>query len=296
MDTHRRSNGSTASHPQSQPTQSDSISTNPQIYSGVDLARFATQQHSAISDAVGGGDVTRPSTEHSIFSSLLGNVPSISRDGVGPVQTNREEDSDTHDREDSKGLDAADPGQSRSDRWKAKHEAMLKLASGPISVNDKANSHKNELLNTEEKLARQQIFENNSLVITLNETTKENDENIAVNKQSAATGLHPPLPCPRVWPVEQCRVSKTEKSQHKVKYIERSSKAKSIDSKKRSRKVNNKKYDNCSGSINQYNTIQIYQNYLLNLKENPVVPLHYTTQYTLAILMIFILVYKSGAH
>ena len=74
MDTHRRSNGSTASHPQSQPTQSDSISTSPQIYSGVDLARFATQQHSAISDAVGGGDVARPGAEHSIFSSLLGKI------------------------------------------------------------------------------------------------------------------------------------------------------------------------------------------------------------------------------
>merc|ERR1719260_723982 len=52
MDTHRRSNGNSASHQQSQPTQSDSISTNPQIYSGVDLARFATQQHAGINDAV----------------------------------------------------------------------------------------------------------------------------------------------------------------------------------------------------------------------------------------------------
>jgi len=229
MDTHRRSNGNSASHPQSQPTQSDSISTSPQIYSGVDLARFATQQHSAISDAVGGGDVTRPSTEHSIFSSLLGNVPSINRDGGGPPQSNKEEDSDTHDREDSKERDASDQQQSRSDRWKAKHEAMLKLASGPTSLNDNTNSHKTESLNKEEKTARQQIFENNSLVITLNETTKENDENIAVNKQRAASDAA--LPCPRV-SVEQCTVTKTEKSQHKVKYIERNSKAKSIDSKK----------------------------------------------------------------
>lgn len=233
MDTHRRSNGSTASHSQPQPTQSDSISTNPQIYNGVDLARFASQQHSAISDAVGGGDVTRPGTEHSIFSSLLGNVPSITGDGVrlvGPAQTHKEEDSDTHDREDSKERDAADSQQSRSDRWKAKHEAMLKLASGPTSLNDNTNSHKREMLNPEEKLARQQIFENSSLVITVNEAMAENNENIAVNKQ-LSSGALPPSPYTRVT-VEPCRVTKLEKSQHKVKYIDRSSKAKTVDSKK----------------------------------------------------------------
>lgn len=232
MDTHRRSNGSTASHSQPPPTQSDSISTNPQIYSGVDLACFASQQHLAISDAVGGGDVTRPATEHSVFSSLLGNVPTITGDGArtGAAESHKEEDSNTHRGEDSKAQDAADSQQSRSDRWKAKHEAMLKLASGPTSLNDNTNSHKREMLNPEEKLARQQIFENSSLVITVNEAMTENNENIAVNKQ-LSSGAVPPSPCQRVT-VESCRVTKLDKSQNKVKYMDRSSKAKTVDSKK----------------------------------------------------------------
>ena len=69
MDTHRRtSNGSVGgSHSAGQPAgpQPD-LSTSPHIYGGVELARFATHR-SAISDAVGGGEV-RPG----IFSSLLG--------------------------------------------------------------------------------------------------------------------------------------------------------------------------------------------------------------------------------
>jgi len=215
MDTHRRSNGSAASHPQPQPTQSDSISTNPGIYSGVDLARFATQQHSGINDAVGPGDV---------FSSILGNVPTISGDGPRVAQTNKDGDRDTPDREDSKDREVGEQQQSRSDKWKAKHEAMLKLASGPTPLNDNTKSHKKERLNTEEKLARQQIFENSSLVITVKEPTTENDENVAVNKQNDAAPLRPKVS------VEPCIVTKTEKSQHKVKYIDRSSKVKSIDS------------------------------------------------------------------
>ena len=114
--------------------------------------------------------------------------------------------------------------QSRSDKWKAKHEAMLKLASGPTPLNDNTKSHKKERLNTEEKLARQQIFENSSLVITVKEPATENDENVAVNKQNDAALLRPKVS------VEPCIVTKTEKSQHKVKYIDRSSKVKSIDS------------------------------------------------------------------
>jgi len=218
MDTHRRSNGSTASHPQPQPTQSDSISTSPQIYNGVDLARFATQQQSTISDAVGGGDVTRPSAEQSIFSSILGNVPPISLDIGRQAQTIREEDPDSQDR------DGVDQQQSRSDKWKAKHEAMLKLASGPTSRSEDVNSQNTEFPNTEQdRLARQQVFENSSLVITLNETTKENDKNIEVSRGGT-------LDCPRV-SSEGNTQTMTEKSQHKVKFIDRSLKAKIIDSK-----------------------------------------------------------------
>jgi len=131
------------------------------------------------------------------------------------------------DREDSREREVmADQQQSRSDKWKAKHEAMLKLASGPTPLNDNSVSHKKERENTEENLARHQIFENSSLVITVKEPTKENDENVAVNKQNDAALLRPKVS------VEPCIVTKTDKSQHKVKYIDRSSKAKSIDSKK----------------------------------------------------------------
>ena len=118
----------------------------------------------------------------------------------------------------------AEQQQSRSDKWKAKHEAMLKLASGPTPLNDNTKSQKKERLNTEEKLARQQIFENSSLVITVKEPTKENEENVAVNKQNDAALLRPKVS------VEPCIATKTDKSQHKVKYIDRSSKVKSIDS------------------------------------------------------------------
>jgi hypothetical protein len=226
MDTHRRSNGSTASHPQPQPTQSDSLSTSPALYSGVDLARFATQQqqqqHSPSSDAVGAGDVVKPGKEQSIFSSLLGNAPSISGDGARLAAVDGDGTPDREDRE-------AEQQQSRSDRWKAKHEAMLKLAAGPAALNENTQLRKKELVNTKENLAKQQIFENSSLVITVKEPTKENDENVAVNKQQSARDMS--LFCPRV-SVEPCIVTKTDKSQHKVKYIERSSKAKSVDSKK----------------------------------------------------------------
>ena len=46
--------------------------------------------------------------------------------------------------------------QSRSNRWKAKHEAMLKQAG-------------------EEGASKQQVFESSSLVITLNETTRREE-------------------------------------------------------------------------------------------------------------------------
>jgi len=227
MDTHRRSNGNSASHQQPQPTQSDSISTNPQIYSGVDLARFATQQQSAISDAVGGGDVALPA-EHSIFSSLLGNVSPITTDVKQLTQPNNEKDTERYDKEDSKEKDSVEQQQSRSNKWKAKHEAMLKLASGPTLLNGNANSHKKEMIKSEAKHGRQQIFENSNLVITVNET-KENNENMAVNTQTQMNDERSQVPKLSIAP---CSITKIEKGQNKLKYIERNHKTKGIETKK----------------------------------------------------------------
>ena len=64
------------------------------------------------------------------------------------------------DREDSRDREAADLQQSRSDKWKAKHEAMLKLAASPLSLNDNTKSGKNEPSNAEEEMKlKQQILE-----------------------------------------------------------------------------------------------------------------------------------------
>ena len=54
--------------------------------------------------------------------------------------------------EESTLKEAADLQQSRSDKWKAKHEAMLKLAASPLSLNDNTKSGKNEPSNAEEEM------------------------------------------------------------------------------------------------------------------------------------------------
>ena len=95
------------------------------------------------------------------------------------------------DREDSRDREAADLQQSRSDKWKAKHEAMLKLAASPLSLNDNTKSGKNEPSNAEEEMKiKQQIFENKNLVITVNETAKENNEALAYLEPSVETDIH----------------------------------------------------------------------------------------------------------
>lgn len=111
----------------------------PAIYSRLDLARL--QQATP-------GD-------HSIFT-LLGpgnsgsRVPSLpNEDGEGKEET-REAREESKERE-------GEHSQSRSDRWKAKHEAMLKQAG------------------EEAKAGGQQVFESTSLVITLNETTRREE-------------------------------------------------------------------------------------------------------------------------
>ena len=107
-----------------------SISTSPaEIYSGVDLARYTG----------GGGGVAGPGNDadvgqHSIFSSLLGNS---SAQTAGPTE---------------------EPSQTRSDKWKVKHEAMLTVLS--------ARHHEGET----------------------GDTLKENTENHAVNEEGFNEG------------------------------------------------------------------------------------------------------------
>ena len=60
------------------------------------------------------------------------------------------------EREESREREGETGGQSRSDRWKAKHEAMLKQAE-------------------EEGRGPQQVLETAGLVITLNETTRREE-------------------------------------------------------------------------------------------------------------------------
>ena len=72
-----------------------------EIYSGVELARYT----GGGGGGGGGGGNDADVSQHSIFSSLLGNPPPP-----------HEESSQT-----------------RSDKWKLKHEAMLKLAVAPVT-------------------------------------------------------------------------------------------------------------------------------------------------------------------
>jgi len=129
LDTHRRNGGS-----------GPATTSEQGIYSGLELARL--QQNS--------------SGDHSIFSllgggSAAGRVPTLPSDEVEGKDENRDCREESSDRENGEQT------QSRSNRWKAKHEAMLKQAGG------------------EEGKTNQQVFESSSLVITLNETTRREE-------------------------------------------------------------------------------------------------------------------------
>ena len=78
-------------------------------------------------------------------------MPTLPSDEVEGKDENRECREESSDRENGEQT------QSRSNRWKAKHEAMLKQAGG------------------EEGKTNQQVFESSSLVITLNETTRREE-------------------------------------------------------------------------------------------------------------------------
>ena len=79
-------------------------------------------------------------------------MPTLASDEVEGKDENRD------CREESSDRESGEQTQSRSNRWKAKHEAMLKQAGGE-----------------EGKSSSQQVFESSSLVITLNETTRREE-------------------------------------------------------------------------------------------------------------------------
>lgn len=80
-----------------------------------------------------------------------------------------EEGEGREEREESKEREG-EQAQSRSDRWKAKHEAMLKQAE-------------------EAKNGTQQVFESSNLVITLNESTRrEEGESEALQRKILSSG------------------------------------------------------------------------------------------------------------
>jgi len=125
LDTHRRNGGS-----------GPATTSEQGIYSGLELARL--QQNS--------------SGDHSIFSLLGGSAAA----GRVPTLHSEEGEVGKEEREESSEREFGEQLQSRSNRWKAKHEAMLKQAG-------------------EEGASKQQVFESSSLVITLNETTRREE-------------------------------------------------------------------------------------------------------------------------
>ena len=92
-----------------------------EIYSGVELARYT-------GGGGGGGGNDADVSQHSIFSSLLGNPPPP-----------HEESSQT-----------------RSDKWKLKHEAMLKLAVAPVAPGDDRKERLKE--NTENQAVNEEEY------------------------------------------------------------------------------------------------------------------------------------------
>ena len=114
-----------------------------EIYSGVDLAaRFSDYT----GGGGGGGGNDADVSQHSIFSSLLGNPPP------------------THE----------ESSQTRSDKWKLKHEAMLKLAVAPVTPVGGAMSTPGE--------------ERRDKAGDKNERLKENTENQPVNEEQFSDG------------------------------------------------------------------------------------------------------------
>ena len=122
-------------------------------------------------------------------------------------------DKDSHD-----SAGAGDTIQSRSDKWKAKHEAMLKLA--VVSPEQSPPPARPENLSSSKYDSEDEPdpFENRNLVITIKDALKENNENQAVKDEETNE--------------EPQTERRSERSHHKTKHSERSNKLKNSESKK----------------------------------------------------------------
>ena len=158
LDTHRRNGGS-----------GPATTSEQGIYSGLELARLqqnSSGDHSIFSLLGRSLNFSLPLFPHGRSanfsyslggSAAAGRVPTLhSEEGEGKEETGREESSER---------EFGEQTQSRSNRWKAKHEAMLKQAG-------------------EEGKSQQQVFESSSLVITLNETTRREEGELEGSAQS----------------------------------------------------------------------------------------------------------------
>ena len=145
-----------------------------EIYSGVELARYT-------GGGGGGGGNDADVSQHSIFSSLLGNPPPP-----------HEESSQT-----------------RSDKWKLKHEAMLKLAVAPVTPVAPVGP----AVSTNKILSALSGEERRDKAEEKTERLKENTENQAVSEEEFSEG-------------------KQERSLARNKSLERNQKVKPSDPKK----------------------------------------------------------------
>ena len=121
-----------------------------EIYSGVDLA---ARYSDYTGGGGGGGGNDADVSQHSIFSSLLGNPPP------------------THE----------ESSQTRSDKWKLKHEAMLKLAVAPLTPgpgDDRAEKKERLKENTENQAVNQEEYsdEKQERILARNKSLERNQK------------------------------------------------------------------------------------------------------------------------
>lgn len=212
MDTHRRSSGGASQAKQSSETRTPTPPSSHQAQSMVGAGGMPAV--AGVSDLYSGVELaarlaasgTHPTSgvDHSLFTSLLGNVSSL-RPTSGVTGNNRtteqEDGSDSFDDKSEDGHMEEDPEdkhrteredsgerdelqQSRRDKWKAKHEAMLKLVAGEKKNTETIESSNNNNKKSSAEYSPEQRSPSHSLVITLNETTKElnNDSHIVRKK------------------------------------------------------------------------------------------------------------------
>jgi len=226
MDNHRRSNGGplkpgmqspspppTPQH-QHQQTNQQTPSTPQDIYSGVELAaRLAASGTTGVDPSIFSsilGNVNNMRTQTTVLSKLAeeeGKLGGETEDRGGNNEHSEcdRNENDIDDREDSKEREELQQMR-RSDKWKAKHEAMLKLATEKPSSNSDRKYAKDQTQNFNDSPRN-----SHSLVINLNETRKELTDSHIVRKKTED-------------------IFRADNFVHKLKFPERNAQPKSIES------------------------------------------------------------------